>query len=281
MRIIVDDVADIPVDLIKKHNIWVVPVNVMFGTEEFLSGVTISADEFYNKTETVTAKNFPKTSQPTPFQFEEVYKEIVAAGERDILVITVSEKLSGTYASAVSAAKEMADKANVHIFDSKTGTTAHGLMAITAARMAEAGESIEAILAKLSKMRENMVVYVALDNLEYAVKGGRVSALKSLMASVLNIKPLVQLVDGAFEEAGKVRTRKKVYKKLVDLVYAQTGDRPAQVAVVHARDMKRAQILLKEASAVLNVSESFVTDMAIPVAINLGPGALGLIAIVE
>lgn len=281
MRIVMDDVGDIPADLIKKHNIGVVPVNVMFGTEEYLSGIDIDHATFYEKTNQVTAENFPKTSQPTPYQFVEFYKEIMAEGETEILTITVSEKLSGTYASVVGAQKELAGQATIHLFDSQAGSAPMGYMVLEAARMAEADASAEEILARLHQMREEMVVVFTIDSLEYAVKGGRVSSMKSLMASLLNIKPIVHLSDGEILELGKVRTRKRAIREIVDLVRERAGDRPVKLATIHANAPQDAQKLHEIACPQFQVTEEWIVDMAIPVAINLGPGALGLSIIPE
>jgi DegV family protein with EDD domain len=281
MRVVMDDAGDVPAESVKKHNLKILPVNVMFGTEEFLSGIDITHETFYEKVKMVGDHNFPKTSQPTPFQFEEVYKSILAEGEKDILTITVSEKLSGTYASAVAAGKELDGQGNFYLFDSQGGSAAQGFMALEAAKMAEAGQGIDAIMARLKEMRESMVVTFLINSLEYAVKGGRVSALRSTVASLLNIKPIMKLDDGLIVEAGKVRTYSKAMTYMVDLVAERVGDKPVKVAFLHARDHAGMRTLQGVARPRLNISEEIEVDLAIAVAINLGPGALGIAAIPE
>lgn len=276
-----DDAGDVPAEAVKRHNLTVLPVNVMFGTEEFLSGVDITHETFYEKVKAVGDHNFPKTSQPTPFQFVEAYKSILEEGEKDILTITVSEKLSGTYASAVAAAKELDGQGNFYLFDSEGGSAAQGFMALEAARMAEAGADIDTIMARLKVMRETMVVVFLINSLEYAVKGGRVSALRSTMASLLNIKPIMQLKDGLIVEAGKVRTYKKAMSYMVDFVAERMGNKPVRVAFLHARDTEGMRTLQELARPRLNMVEEMEVDLAIAVAINLGPGALGLAVIPE
>jgi DegV family protein with EDD domain len=278
MRIVMDDAGDIPMDLVEKYNVYVLPINIMFGTEQFLSRVEMDHDAFYKKTKEVTADNFPKTSQPTPYQFEECYKEILAEGETDILTVTVSEKLSGTYASAVQASAALDGQGNFHLFDSKAGSAAQGYMALEAARMAHEGEDIDTILPALEKMRDTMSVVFTIDSLEYAVKGGRVSSMKSIMASLLNIKPILRLEDGLIVEAGRVRTRKRALDHIVNMVHQDVGDKPVKLAVIHANAPEDAAELQQKARARLNIAEELLADMAVAVAINLGPGALGLIA---
>lgn len=280
MRIVTDDAGDVPADLIQQYRLKIVPVNVMFGTEQqFLSGIDIDRNSFYEKVKEVGDHNFPKTSQPTPYQFEEAYRELIAEGEREILTITVSEKLSGTYASAEAAARELAGQAVFHLFDSAGGSAAQGFMVLEAARLAAEGAGIEAILARLAEIRDNMAVFFLINSLEYAVKGGRVSALRSTMASLLNIKPIMQLKDGVIVEASKVRTFGKALDAIVELVRQKVGNQPVKVAYIHARAPEGAAELQRRARQQLNMQEEITVDMAIGVAINLGPGALGIVAI--
>ena len=279
MRIVMDDVGDIPAELIKEYNIRVLPVNIIFGTEQFLSGVDMSPADFYEKTKQVTSANFPKTSQPTPYQFVTCYEEILAEGETDILAVTISQKLSGTYESVVIAQKELEGRGNFYLFDSQAGSAAQGFMALEAARMARSGANVEMILAKLHKMRDEMAVFFTIDSLEYAVKGGRVSSAKSLIASVLNVKPILKLDGGEIVEAGRVRTRRKALNHIVDQIQGVVGNKLVKLAIMHAGAPEDAAQLQKLASAQLNASEEFVVDMAVAVAVNLGPGALGLAAI--
>ncbi len=279
MRIVMDDAGDVPVESIEKHNLLILPVNVMFGTEEFLSGVDITHESFYEKVKAVGDHNFPKTSQPTPYQFVQAYKSILDEGEKDILTITVSEKLSGTFASAVAAAKELEGQGNFYIFDSQGGSAAMGFMALEAAEMIEAGKDVDTIMERLRAIRDTMAVVFLINSLEYAVKGGRVSALRSTFASLLNIKPIMQLKDGEIVEASKVRTYKKAQSYMVDYVLERVGDRPVKIAYLHARDHKGMAALQALARPRLNIVEEMEVDLAIAVAINLGPGALGMVAI--
>jgi DegV family protein with EDD domain len=279
MRVVTDDAGDVPVKITEEDNIAVIPVNVTFGTEEFLSGVDISHKEFYEKVKEVGDHNFPKTAQPTPYQFTEFYKAIMAEGEDEIFTVTVSEKLSGTYASAEAAIRDMEGQGTFHLFDSMGGSAAQGYMAIDAARMAAKGVGAEEILARLHTMRDEMVVVFLIDSLDYAVRGGRVSSMRSTVASLLKIKPIMKLEDGEIVEAGKVRTYKKALDYIVDYIVERIGDKPIQLAFIHANDPQGANELQKMASPRLNAEETITTEMGLPVSINLGPGALGIVAI--
>lgn len=281
MRIVMDDAGDIPPELTERYNIAIVPVNITFGTEEYLSGVELDQAGFYEKVKAVGEHNFPKSSQPTPFQFAESYKSILAEGEDKIMTITVGKKLSGTYASAEAAAAQLRDRGTFHLFDSAGGSGAQGYMVIEAARMAQDGAAADEILARLEQMRREQVVTFMIDSLEYAVKGGRVGSLQSSLASLLRLKPIMELKDGLIVEAGRVRTYSKALGYIVNKVVEEVGDQPVKMALIHAHDPQGAARLRQLASQRLIVSEEFETEMAVSVAINLGPGALGLVAIPE
>lgn len=281
MRIVMDDAGDLPADLIERYNIKVIPVNITFGTEEYLTGISLDHDAFYAKVKEVGEHNFPKSSQPTPYQFEEIYKEILAEGEKDILTITVGKKLSGTYDSAEAAGNKLKEEGNFYLFDSAGGSAAQGYMVIEAARMAENGATAEEILARLMEMSQQQIIAFLVDSLEYAVKGGRVGFLQSTMASLLRIKPIMQLKDGQIVEAGRVRTYSKALDYIIDYVAERVDGRPIKMAVIHAGSPEGAHQLQARARDRLNCSEEFIADMGISVAINLGPGALGIVAIPE
>ncbi|MGB3713018.1 MAG: DegV family protein [Candidatus Promineifilaceae bacterium] len=279
MRVVMDDAGDVPAELIEKYNIAVIPVNITFGTEEFLSGINMSHQEFYEKVKEVGDHNFPKTAQPTPYQFTEFYRNILDEGEDEILTVTVGGKLSGTYASAEASRQELEGQGTFHLFDSMGGSAAQGYMAIEAARMAAEGVGAEAILDRLKTMRDQMVVVFLIDSLDYAVRGGRVSSLQSTVASLLKIKPIMKLEDGLIVEAGKVRTYKKALEYIVEYVHERVGDRSIELAFIHANDPDGVIELQKRTMPKLNASETMTTEMGLPVSINLGPGALGIVAI--
>jgi DegV family protein with EDD domain len=147
--------------------------------------------------------------------------------------------------------------------------------------MAQQGTSADEILRRLELLRERLIVVFLIDSLEYAVKGGRVGALRSTVANLLNIKPIMTLKDGLIVEAGKVRTYGKALNYIVDFVKKRADGRPVQLAVIHAGALQAGEELLVKAKAELNATEALIADMAVAVAINLGPGALGIVALIQ
>lgn len=281
MKVVMDNAGDVPAGFIEEYDVYMMPINIMFGTEEYQSPYNITHKEFYAKTKTVTDANFPKTSQPTPYQFVEAYEKMIAEGETEFLTITISEKLSGTYASAVAAHKELEGKATFHLVDSQAGAGAFGFQVMEAAKMAKEGADIDEILARIEEVKRKTVTIFMIDNLEYAVKGGRVSSWRSAVASLLRIKPIMRLENGEVIEDNKVRSYKKAINYLIDYMKEHIGDKPIRAFVEYGGDPSNGLVLKERVQQEFNLTELHFMDLCIPVAINMGPGALAFIALEE
>ena len=190
--------------IIKKLNIHVVPCSVNFGIESYLDGVEIKAEEFYNRL--TSSDVFPTTSQPTPNQFLEIYNSIPK--ESDILSIHVSEKLSGTYNSALQAQKNLSDR-NIQVIDSQLASTALGLVVIEAAKQAQEGKSIEEISTLTNNALANSNVFILLDTIEYLKRGGRIGKAQAFVGNLLKLRPILTLNDGAVEGVKKQEVNKQ------------------------------------------------------------------------
>jgi DegV family protein with EDD domain len=251
----------------------------MFGVEEFLTGINLDRAGFYEKVKTARNAGFPKTSQPTPYQFEQVYRQALADGADELIVVTVSERLSGTYASAVAAAETLREQLTVHVFDSRSGSAGQGLMAVEAARLARQGATAAQVLGALQAMRRRASIFMLIDSLEFAVRSGRVSLLQYGMASLLNIKAIMTVADGLIVPSGRVRTLGKAKQTIVDGTREAVGNVPVMLAVVHANRPEEGAQLLEMARPCFDVAEAYLLELALSVAVNLGPGTLGLVAV--
>jgi DegV family protein with EDD domain len=143
--------------------------------------------------------------------------------------------------------------------------------------MSKAGKSVEEIVKHLEVMREKTQVLLTLDNLEFSKRSGRVGTLKAALASVLNVKPIIRLQDGVLDMVERARTRKAALTRVVEMGKEAVGDSPVVIGAVHAHDMESAKMLLEEAKKNLNVKESEFAELSISLAINLGPGTVGLV----
>lgn len=216
VNIIVDSTADITEDV--KERLTVVPLTLRFGDEEYIEGVTIQKKEFYQKL--IESDVLPKTSQAAPADFEDVFEKIVAAGESAV-VITLSSKLSGTWQSAMIAAREYED--SVYVVDSRSVAIGAAILAKMALRLVDEGMGAGEIAERLEKEREKICLIAMLDTLEYLKKGGRISAAAAFAGGVLSIKPVVCIRDGEIVILGKARGSKQGNNLLVSEIRKTGG----------------------------------------------------------
>jgi DegV family protein with EDD domain len=274
LRIVIDGAADLPAEWEKEFEIDVIPINIHFGEKTYLQFVDLDFEGFYNMVD--ETKDFPKTSQPSPHQFVEYYKKIAQPGDT-ILSMHVTSKLSGTYASAVAAAEEVKDTFNIVTIDSAGGSMGLGFMCRAARQMERAGKSVEEIVKYIESVRESVQIILTLDTLDYARRSGRVGTLSAALASVLNVKPIAVLKDGVVDMVDKVRTRKAALERVLQMGEEAFGNQPVHIAVVHARDIQSGQSLLDEAKGRFNVKDAVLTNLSISLAVNFGPGTVGLV----
>ncbi|MGA7193322.1 MAG: DegV family protein, partial [Anaerolineales bacterium] len=195
-----------------------------------------------------------------------------------IISIHVTSKLSGTYASAVSAADEVKNEFKVYPVDSMTGSVGISLMCREARKMDRAGKSPEEIVKTLNGVRERVRAFFTLDNLEFAKMSGRVGTLQAALASALNVKPIAIMKDGVLNMTERVRTRKASIARVIEMAEQEFGKTPVYLGVLQANDRPAGEALMAEAIKHFNVQgEPALTDLSISVAANLGPGTVGLV----
>ena len=216
VNIIVDSTADITEDV--KERLTVVPLTLRFGDEEYIEGVTIQKKEFYQKL--IESDVLPKTSQAVPADFSDIFEKIAAAGESAV-VITLSSKLSGTWQSAMIAAREYED--SVYVIDSRNVAIGTAILAKLALRLVDEGMGAREIAERLEKEREKICLIAMLDTLEYLKKGGRISAAAAFAGGVLSIKPVVCIRDGEIVILGKARGSKQGNTLLVSEIRKTGG----------------------------------------------------------
>ena len=275
LGIVTDGAADIIPAWEKEFDIKVIPINVHFGEKTYIQNVDLNFDGFYKLVDD-KSNPFPKTSQPSPHQFVEFYKNNFEPGDT-ILSLHITSKLSGTYASAVAAAEELKGTYNVVTFDSLGGSMGAGFMCRTARQMDRDGKSVEEIVSHLESIRDKVFIILTLDTLEYARRSGRVGTLSAAMASLLNVKPIALLQDGLVNMVEKVRTRKAALARVIALGQELVGEAPVHLGIVHARDIESGKALMDEAKKNFNVKSAEMTDLSISLAINFGPGTVGLV----
>lgn len=214
VRVVTDSTCDLPADLAAELGIVVVPLNVYFGEEEFLDGVEITSDEFYERL--VASPELPKTSQPRVEAFREAY-ESTAEETEEIVSIHVSSKLSGTLNSASIAREQVSHALRIEVIDSYNVSVGLGMIAMEAARAANAGASMPEVVRAARSAMDRVWWVAFLDTLQYLHKGGRIGRARSLVGSLLSIKPLLHCEDGEVAPFERIRTRNRVVERLFEV----------------------------------------------------------------
>jgi DegV family protein with EDD domain len=274
VALVTDSTAYLPPELVEKHNISVIPLYVRFGEEVFRDNVDMKPDQFYSRLK--TSPVMPATSQPSAGDFIELFRSLVAGGASAILCVLISSKLSGTVASATLAQDQIAD-VPIHLVDTLSTSMGQGFLVLEAARALEAGRPVEEVVASLEKRREKTRLLFAVDTLEFLHKGGRIGGAQAFLGSMLNLKPILALREGRVEAVERVRTRKRVRRRLLDMVVEESAGKPMRVAVIHASEEGGAAALRQEAEARLNCQEVVVAEMSPTIGTHTGPGTVGIV----
>lgn len=216
IKIITDAGADLTLEQQKEYDIAVLPLRIYADDKEYLAGVDMFSDEFYALLENI--KEFPKTSQPTTAEIYDLLKEYVDQG-KEVLFITLSSKASGLNNNA-NLAKNMLLEENpdavIDVYDSYGFSFSYGMAVIEAAKLAREGKSIDEIKTAIKDIMDSYTVYFIPSTLEYLEKGGRINKASLVFGNMLDIVPVLSLVDGMVSAVGKVRGRKKIAKKMFD-----------------------------------------------------------------
>ena len=215
VQIIVDSTVDMPERM--KDRFRIVPLTVHFGAEEYIDGVTIDKHRFYERL--VESDELPTTSQASPAAFDAIFSDVASVGDSAV-VVTIASKFSGTYQSACIAAAEYD---NIYVVDSKSAAIGSGILAEYALECADKGMDAKTIAETLEKKRDEICLIALLDTLEYLKKGGRISKTVAFAGGLLNIKPVITVVDGEIQVIGKARGSKQGNNLLVQKIHESGG----------------------------------------------------------
>jgi len=280
IALITDSTCDIPQNMINQYGISVIPLGVVWGDELLHDRVDLTPEEFYQRLESDPI--WPTSTLPTPADFEKVYRDAIKAGAQEIVVMTVSSAMSGTFQLAEQVGRNM--DVPVHAVDSKGPTMSLGWQVLAAARIRELGGSAAKMIEAAAGVREKLVQIVCLDTLEYLHRGGRIGNAAHFFGSLLDIKPLVKInhKTGLVEFCGQARTRKKSIESLVSHFFEQLSpEKPKRIAVLHGGALSDAQALADRIMKEYNPLELLVNITGPVLGIHTGPRALALCGYAE
>ncbi len=270
MRIITDSSCDLPKEILEENNITIVPLNIEIDGKNYIDGVDLTHEQFYEKMS--SAKTLPKTSQPSPQSFIDAFKD-AAKKTGETLCIHLSSKLSGTVDCALMA-KEMVDK-KIEVFDSLSGTIGLGIQVLKACEMIKQGTKLEKIIEKLKECRDNMRIVVYLETLENAVKGGRVTRTKGMVANLLNLKAIVHVKEGYVKILKTIRGKKRAFEFMLNEMAKKNVDfKDKIIGITHCDCIEDALDLKKEIIKRFNPAQVLVTTMGPVIGTHAGLGGL-------
>ncbi len=269
IRIVTDSTCDLPLELIARHCVRVVPLYIHIGAREYLDGVEITREEFYRNLPAYPVH--PTTAAPSPEKFRAVYEELARDGATEILSIHISSALSAVMNSARAAADET-KSIPVTVFDSRQLSLGTGFLVETAARLAEQGAGMSEILDALNDQIRRSHVFAALDTLEFLKRSGRLNGTVAAMGTLLKVKPIVTMFDGK-PGAERVRTRERATERLLEML-SRAGE-IERIAMVHANAPARAEELRKQAEHLLPNDGIITADITPVIGAHIGPGAVG------
>jgi DegV family protein with EDD domain len=275
IALITDSTCDVPNRLIDQYHITVVPLHVIWDDETFRDRVDIAPRTFYRRLTEDPA--YPTTAHPTPEGFLATYEQAVRRGADEIVVVTLSNELSGAF-EAASQAGRMSDHP-VHVFNSRSTTMGLGWQVIAAARAREEGADATAMLRAADETRQHVALYVSLDTMEYLHKGGRIGGATRFIGSLLDIKPLVYVdrESGKVEAAGRVRTRKRGLRMLYDRFFEELDtENTTHIAVMHGDAPEDAERIAKRIEREYAPSELLIDITGPVLGVHTGPGAIAL-----
>ncbi len=276
VAVVTDSVASIPKAVMEKLNIHFIPFYIHRGAETLRDLVTTTADTFYEWM--MSATELPTTANPSPGEYLEKYVQLAEQGAREIISIQVSSKVSGAVGAANNARKMLAEKfpqVRVEVIDSLNGLMCQGWMAVEAARAAQKGLSLNEIGEQVRRMIPISRLLQTADTLKYLYMGGRIGRAKHLVGSMLDIKPIISMQDGEIVALGQARTRKKVYRQMVDKLDSIVGQSAVKIAYMHANARDEAEKLKALVEQRVEVIESMICELSPVLGVHSGPGTVG------
>lgn len=277
LAIITDSTSDLSAEQLQRLNVARVPLNVHFQGKTHRDWLDITPGDIIRGVQ--GGADLPTTSQPSPADFGKAYQDAADAGATEVLVVTISSELSGTFQSANLAAKDA--PLPVSIVDSRQASAGISALVRRAAEMRDQGADTAAIVAKLESMKPHMAVLFTVGGLEFLQKGGRVGRASALLGGLLNIKPILTLEEGKIVPAAKARGSKKAIAEMVERLKAHIAAHPGELVLdfLHVQDPEAAKTLeqaVKDAGIAFGRGE--LVEIGAVIAAHTGPGTFAVYA---
>ncbi|MFL0247479.1 DegV family protein [Candidatus Clostridium stratigraminis] len=276
IKIIVDSTCDLPEEILEKYSIRTLPLRILIKDKEYLDKRTIKIEEVYSA---MREGILPRTSQPRPKDIYNLFLEYCNKGI-DFIYLAFSSALSGTFQVAESISDEFKSKfpkVKIAVIDSKGGSTATGLIALQAAKLAKAYNDFDIVVKEVSELVMHVEHIFTISDLNWLIKGGRISKTKGLLGSMLDIKPILDVKDGEMEVIQKVRGRKRALNAVVDVLEKRIQKFPDQmIGISHADDIDTANVLMEIIKKRIGNNNFMVNKIGSVLGSHLGIGGVGV-----
>ena len=278
IKIVTDTGCDLPMEIIHKYDIDILPIVVIKGETEYLDQITISPVEVYNGMREGVVY---KTAQITPMSFQRKFEEY-GKNNDSVIYIAFSSGLSGTYQTSLfvkETVKEQYQDVDITIVDTKAASLGFGLIVLEAAKLAKDGASKDEILKRIDYYKDNLELIFTVDDLEYLFRGGRVSKTAALVGGLLNIKPVLEVIDGKLVPIDKLRGRNKVFKKMIEIMgeRGKNSDFKTQIiGISHGDDIEGANKLKNMIEESFGAETFLINTIGASIGAHVGPGSIAL-----
>lgn len=274
VKIVTDSSCDLDIEYLKELNVDMSPLITVFEDGEFLDRVEMPPNEFYKKLKNI--KKLPTTSQATPASFSKHFKAALDEG-MEVLCIAFSSKLSGTYQSALIAKEMLDNDEKIEVIDSLAASVGQGLIVEKAALMAKEGKSREEISKEVIRLKSGIKHIIGVGSLEMLKLGGRISSSQAVIGNLLNVKPILQIIDGAIFPMDKTRGKKGIIKRFLQILDEQCDDiENARIAISYSEDIEFAGELQEAIKQKFQVNNFLVSEIGSVIGSHVGPGTLAL-----
>ncbi|WP_075981471.1 DegV family protein [Bacillus massilinigeriensis] len=274
VKILADSACDLPLNVLNENDVTMIPLRVHLNDQEYEDLITIEPNTVYKA---IRNGQMPKTSQASPLAFEEKFTELAEKNQQGIY-IAFSSQLSGTYQTAVMVREQIKEKypdLDLTIIDSKCASLGCGLVVLEAARLAKENASKEEIIRDATFRCQHMEHLFTVEDLEYLAKGGRVSKASAFLGGLLNIKPLLNVEDGKLIPIEKIRGRKKLLRRVIDIMHERGSKLDKQIiGISHADDEETALEMKRLISEEFSTDQIFISSIGAAIGSHTGPSTI-------
>ncbi|MGE5416148.1 MAG: DegV family protein [Acidobacteriota bacterium] len=272
IALMTDSACDLPPEILQSHSVFVLPLKIIYGDQEYRDKVDIQPEEVYDR----MPELIPTTSMPSPGEIQNIFDEIKSHGYTKILAMHISSGLSGTFNAVKMIAQEITDM-QIEVFDCRTLSVGQGFQIYEAAKDIARGLDLSKILENIEKRRAKVQVFYVIETLEYLKRGGRIGKVAAVLGELLQLKPIISVDDeGKYFTYCKTRGRKQSIDKLAEIIEKAVNTNQVDIAVMHGGALEEAKKLKERLQHLPNVKEMLFGQISPALGVHTGPGLIGV-----